>query len=90
MFYGCNSLTTLNLSNFDMTNVTDASYMFKSCGKLTTLRLDNCSKDTIKKIITSEDFPKFDAFAGGHYIYCKQANASGLTPPQGWRFTYVD
>ena len=90
MFYGCKALTTLNLSNFDMTKVTTTGNMFSSCTKLTTLRLDNCSNDTINKIITSANFPIFDAFAGGHYIYCKQANVGDLRPPQGWYFSYVD
>ena len=32
LFSGCSSLTDLNLSIFDMSNVTDMSYMFSSCG----------------------------------------------------------
>ena len=90
MFNNCKALTTLDLSNFDMTNVTSTTSMFSSCVKLTTLRLDNCSNATIKKIITSQSFPIFDAFAGGHNIYCKRDNATDLVPPQGWRFTYID
>jgi surface protein len=90
MFNGCKALKTLDLSNFDMTKVTTTTSMFSSCTRLTTLRLDNCSNATIKKIITNGGLPAFDAFSGGHYIYCKRANATDLTPPQGWSFSYVD
>ena len=89
MFAFCYNLTTLDLSNFDMTKVTDTTYMFASCNALKILRLDNCSNSTINKIITSAGFPTFTD-GSTHTIYCKSANASGLTPPQGWTFSYVD
>ena len=38
MFYNCSSLTSLNLSGFDTSNVTSMSYMFYDCYKLTSLR----------------------------------------------------
>jgi len=41
MFYSCKSLTNLDLSNFNTTNVTDMSYMFYSCKSLTNLNLSN-------------------------------------------------
>ena len=31
MFYGCNSLKELNLTNFDITNVNDIGSMFNGC-----------------------------------------------------------
>ena len=34
MFYGCNSLTNLNLSNFNTQNVTDMRWMFNGCDSL--------------------------------------------------------
>ena len=34
MFYECNSLTNLNLSNFNTQNVTDMSWMFRDCKSL--------------------------------------------------------
>ena len=34
MFYCCNSLTNLNLSNFNTQNVTDMSDMFSYCNSL--------------------------------------------------------
>ena len=41
MFYGMRSLTTLNLSNFDTSKVTDMSYMFSYMSNLITLDLSN-------------------------------------------------
>ena len=41
MFYGCKSLTTLDVSNFDTSNVTDMNNMFSFCNKLTTLDVSN-------------------------------------------------
>ena len=37
MFYGCNKLTSLDLSNFNTNNVNDMSYMFYDCSSLTSL-----------------------------------------------------
>ena len=39
MFYYCNNLTNLDLSNFDTSNVTDMSNMFYYCNSLTNLDL---------------------------------------------------
>ena len=41
MFFGCNNLTTLNISNFDTQNVTNMGWMFLGCNNLTTLDLSN-------------------------------------------------
>lgn len=41
LFSGCSSLKSLDLSNFDSSNVTDMSYMFEYCGNLTNLDLSN-------------------------------------------------
>ena len=41
MFYGCNSLTNINLSNFNTQNVTDISDMFYLCNSLTNINLSN-------------------------------------------------
>ena len=37
MFYNCEGLTSLDVSNFNTFNVTDMSYMFCSCGGLTSM-----------------------------------------------------
>ena len=34
MFYGCKSLTTIDLSNFNTQNATNMSYMFDGCYSL--------------------------------------------------------
>ena len=46
MFYGCVSLTSLNLSHFDTSNVTDMRGMFRNCSSLTSIDLSgwNISK----------------------------------------------
>lgn len=41
MFYGCNSLTSIDVSKFDTTNVTNMEQMFIYCHKLTNLNLRN-------------------------------------------------
>ena len=39
MFGGCYNLISIDISNFDSTNVTDMSYMFSDCHKLETIEL---------------------------------------------------
>ncbi|MBQ8961056.1 MAG: BspA family leucine-rich repeat surface protein [Ruminococcus sp.] len=41
MFYGCNQLTTLDLTGFDTANVTSMQAMFRSCSKLEEIKLDS-------------------------------------------------
>ena len=41
MFYYCDNLKSLDLSNFDTSNVTNMSYMFYSCSNLKSLNLSN-------------------------------------------------
>jgi surface protein len=86
----CSNLTTVDLSNFDMTNVTNLMGMFGECYELHTLRLDNCSNDTISKIVTSAGLPTGTVNGETRKIYCKEANASGLTAPNGWEFIFVE
>lgn len=88
-FEKCRSLISLDLSNFDMTNVTDANRMLYDCTSLHTLRLDNCSNDTIRKIITSSDFPTNAIDGVTRTIYCKEEEAWDLTPPTNWVFEYI-
>ena len=78
-------------------------YMLRNCNKLHTLRLDNCNNTTINDIITSEGFPTGNAANSDgiaitdsegnpipRKIYCRQANAAGLTAPNGWSFEFID
>ena len=41
MFYDCNKLTSINLSNFNTENVNNMSYMFSNCTSLKKLNLSN-------------------------------------------------
>ena len=95
MFCNCNNLTSLDLSNFDTSSIERNTYavigmddMFMNCANLQTIRLDNCSRETIENIISeiSQHYP-----AGvTRKIYCKRANAEGLTAPNNWAFEYID
>ena len=92
MFQRCTNLAILDISNFDMTNVTSnvyRDYMFDNCYALHTLRLDNCSNDTIRKIITSSSFPTNAIDGVTRTIYCKEEEAWDLTPPTNWVFEYI-
>ena len=48
MFYHCDSLTSLDLSNFDTSNVTEMGEMFYYCHNLTTIKgiidMKSCTK----------------------------------------------
>jgi surface protein len=91
LFSHCASLTEVDIRNFDTSNVTDMHDMFSYCDSLHTIRLDNCTKETISKIINSEPFST-DYYTGNmpRRIYCKRANAAGLTAPENWQFSYID
>ena len=41
MFFGCNSLINIDLSNFKTENVTNMSYMFFQCNSLTNINISN-------------------------------------------------
>jgi len=48
MFYGCSSLTNINLSNFNTKNVKDMSFMFFYCSSLTNINLSNFNTKNVK------------------------------------------
>ena len=50
MFYGCSSLQELDLSNFNITKVSQMDDMFKGCDSLKTVIMKNCSDETVEKI----------------------------------------
>lgn len=56
MFSGCSSLTSLDLSNFDTSDVVDMSNMFSGCSSLTNLDLSNFD--------TSNVVDMFNMFSG--------------------------
>ena len=87
MFFGCSSLTSLNLSNFNTAKVQDMSYMFSSCSSLTSLDLSNFNTANVTNMswmfaacsgLTSLDLPNFNTDKvqdmSYMFIYC-----SGLT-----------
>jgi surface protein len=95
MFYQCYELQSLDLSNFDMSNVDLAANMLGSCTKLHILELSNCSNDTIRKIVTSYNFPSGSPIgtnASIRILYCKEENADGIEEllPSGWKISFVD
>lgn len=47
MFYGCSSLTTLDLSGFNTANVTEIWSMFSGCSSLTSLDLSNFNTENL-------------------------------------------
>ena len=97
MFAQCLHLEEIDIRNFDLTHMdaTAVDNTFTGC-PLHTLRLDNCNTDTINKIINSTGFPTGNTDLFGNpitqerKIYCKEANADGLTAPDGWSFEFVD
>lgn len=92
MFNGCTSLEELDIRNFDMSKVTSSYYrssMFANCNSLRILHLDNCSVDTISKIITSSNFPTGTINGENRIIYCTK-EANNLALPEGWEFNFID
>ena len=47
MFNGCSSLTTLDLSSFNTSKVTNMKTMFQNCSSLTTLNLSNFNTSSV-------------------------------------------
>jgi surface protein len=89
MFGSCTSLTTLNLSGWNLSNVIYTDHMFENCTNLQTLILNDCSIDTISKMISSLNFPTGTINSGAtRKIYCDKTavEAAGLTEPDGWEF----
>ena len=50
MFGGCRSLISLNLDNFDSSQVTDMSLMFYDCSSLATLDLSNLDTGSVRNM----------------------------------------
>ena len=47
MFDGCRSMTKLDVSKFDTSNVTNMNAMFRNCHRLTNLNLKNATFDNV-------------------------------------------
>lgn len=50
MFNYCIALTSLDLSNWNLANVTSIDNMFNRCDALKTITMKNCSTETVDKI----------------------------------------
>ena len=50
MFYGCQNLTSLDLSNFKTENVQHMSEMFSGCSSLTSLNLSNFNTENVQNM----------------------------------------
>ena len=69
MFYWCNKLTIIDVSNFNTSKVTDMSSMFSNCHNLTSLDISNFDTSKVTDMsgmfsrcsgLTSLDLNKFD------------------------------
>ena len=69
MFYDCNNLTSLDISSFDTSNVTDMGYMFYNCSSLTSLNVSSFNTTKVTSMfrmfnrcssLTSLDLSDFD------------------------------
>ena len=50
MFYNCSSLITLDLSNFDFSNVKNYNYMFENCHSLILLNIPKFNMKSVENI----------------------------------------
>ena len=50
MFYGCSSLTNINLSNFNVKNISDIFGIFFGCSSLTNINLSNLNINNVSKM----------------------------------------
>lgn len=75
MFYTCSSLTSLNLSSFDTSNVTSMGAMFYSCSSLTNLDLSNLDTSNVTNMSSM-----FDSCSNLEHIFVGDNwNTSGVT-----------
>ena len=92
MFFNCSSLTSLDLSNFNTSNVTNMADMFYNCSSLTSLNLSNF--DTSKVIymngmffncssLTSLNLSNFDTskviYMNGMFYNCSSLTSLNLS-----------
>jgi len=73
MFYGCSSLISLNLSNFDTSNVNSMSSMFSGCSSLISLNLSNFNTSNVNSMSSM-----FSGCANLEYINLINFNESRL------------
>ena len=83
MFYGCSSLISLNLSNFDTSNVNSMSSMFSGCSSLVSLNLSNFDTSNVKDMSLM-----FSGCANLEYINLINFDESRLH--YGWYYNFFE
>ena len=87
MFYGCSSLTSLDLSHFNTTVVTDMEWMFANCSSLTSLDLSSFHTPNVTDVdwmfygcsaLTTLDVSNFDT-SNVTSLYSMFSGCSSLT-----------
>ena len=80
MFRGCKSLTSLDVSKFNTSKVTDMSYMFSECKSLTSLDVSNFNTSNV-----TDMYRMFDncanlktIYAGAGWIIGKDTDSEGM------------
>ena len=92
MFNSCNKLTSLDLSNFDTSKVTNMSNMFYYCNKLTSLDLSNFNTSNVTNMsymftscnkLTSLDVSNFNTYnvtsMGNMFNYCSALTSLNIS-----------
>jgi len=100
MFNDCESLTTLDLSNFNTSNVTNMRSMFNDCESLTTLDLSNFNTSNVTNMrsmfndcesLTTLDLSNFNTSnvtnMSSMFYGCLYLNTLNIT---GWNFQNVN
>ena len=91
MFQRCSDLTSIDLSNFDTSNVTGMGFMFQGCTSLTSLNLSNFDTSNVTDMfaifyscarLTTLDLSSFDT-SNVADMYGMFAECSDLTTIQG-------
>lgn len=93
MFINCKALTSLDLSGFDTSSVTDMSYMFSGCSALTSLDLSDLDTSNVMYMsnmfgscnaLISLDLSNFDTSkkvnAANIFVYCNSLRIIDISP----------
>ena len=54
MFYGCSSLTSIDVTKFNTQKVTNMSNMFNGCSSLTSILVSNSNHSKFKEIVNND------------------------------------
>ena len=82
MFYKCSSLTNLNLSNFNTTNVTNMSDMFSECSSLTNLNLSNFNTTNVTNM--SDMFSGCSSLTNLNLLNFNTTNVTNMSDMFSW------